>query len=110
MATCKQGFGVHAVGARVAREFGDGVTYHGTVTSFLKGKGEDPDLYHVEYDDGDAEDMGRDEYNYAYALELEEQGWVIEEGGSESEDSGSDREGNRESWKPSKVTRADTSF
>ena len=74
MTTLEQLFGVNAVGAMVAREFGDGIIYHGTITSL--GKDGEADLYRVEYDDGDAEDMDRDEYNFAYALELSDKdGW-----------------------------------
>ena len=103
MTTLEQQFGVNAVGAMVAREFGDGIIYHGAITSFTRGKDGGSDLYRVEYDDGDAEDMDRDEYNFAYALELSDQGWVVEEGVEASEESGSEREGHRDTWKPSKV-------
>ena len=103
MTTLEQQFGVNAVGALVAREFGDGIIYHGAITSFTRGKDGGSDLYRVEYDDGDAEDMDRDEYNFAYALELSDQGWVVEEGVEASEESGSEREGHRDTWKPSKV-------
>jgi len=103
MTTLEQQFGVNAVGAMVAREFGDGIIYHGAITSFKRGKDGEADLYRVEYDDGDAEDMDRDEYNFAYALELSNQGWVVEEGVEASEESGSEQEGNRDTWKPSKV-------
>ena len=68
-----------------------------------RGKDGESDLYRVEYDDGDAGDMDRDEYNFAYALELSDQGWVVEEGGGASEESVSEREGIRDTWKPSKV-------
>ena len=103
MTTLEQQFGVNAVGVMVAREFGDGIIYHGAITSFKRGKDGGSDLYRVEYDDGDAEDMDRDEYNFAYALELSDQGWVVEEGVKASEESVNDREGNRDTWKPSKV-------
>ena len=103
MTTLEQQFGVNAVGAMVAREFGDGIIYHGAITSFKRGKDGESDLYRVEYEDGDAEDMDCDEYNFAYALELTHQGWVVEEGGGASKESDNDREGNRDTWKPSKV-------
>ena len=103
MTTLEQQFGVNAVGAMVAREFGDGIIYHGAITSFKRGKDGESDLYRVEYEDGDAEDMDCDEYNFAYALELSDQGWVVEEGGGASKESDNDREGNRDTWKPSKV-------
>ncbi len=53
MTTLEQQFGVNAVGAMVAREFGDGIIYHGTIISFKRGKDGEGDLYRVEYDDGD---------------------------------------------------------
>ena len=103
MTTLEQQFGVNAVGAMVAREFGDGIIYHGTITSFKRGKDGEANLYRVKYDHGDAEDMDRDKNNLAYALELSDQGWVVEEGVEASEESGSEREGHRDTWKPSKV-------
>ena len=103
MATLEQHFGVNAVGEMVSREFGDGIIYHGAIISFKRGKDGESDLYRVEYDDGDAEDMDRGEYNFAYALELSDQGWVVEEGGEASQESVSEREGIRDTWKPSKV-------
>ena len=104
MTTLEQQFGVNAVGAMVTREFGGGIIYyHGTITSFKRGKDGESDLYRVEYDDGDAEDMDRDEYNFSYALELSDQGRVVEEGGEASEESVSEREGIRDTWKSSKV-------
>ena len=60
MTTLEQQFGVNAVGAMVAREFGGGIIYHGTITSFKRWKDGESDLCRVEYDDGDAKDMDRD--------------------------------------------------
>jgi hypothetical protein len=37
-------------------------------------------LYTIEYTEGDVEDMDLEEYNYAYALWLREEGWQVEEG------------------------------
>ena len=37
-------------------------------------------LYTVEYSDGDVEDMDLEEYNFAYALWLKEEGWDVEDG------------------------------
>ena len=37
-------------------------------------------LYTIQYTDGDLEDMDIEEYNFAYALWLKEEGWDIEEG------------------------------
>ncbi len=37
-------------------------------------------LYTIEYSDGDVEDMYLEEYNFAYALWLKEEGWDVEDG------------------------------
>ncbi len=37
-------------------------------------------LYSVEYTDGDVEEMDHEEYNFAHALWLREEGWEVEEG------------------------------
>jgi hypothetical protein len=39
-------------------------------------KEEKNDLYTVEYSDGDSEDLDTEEYNFAYALWLKEEGWT----------------------------------
>ena len=62
-------FGDGAVGARVAREFGNLGVFTGTVTSVKHGKSKRVGtLYHVTYDDGDAEDLDADEFQYAFEL------------------------------------------
>lgn len=43
------------VGQRVANKFSDGV-YYGTISSYNNGKSEVGALWHIDYDDGDAED------------------------------------------------------
>ena len=81
--------GVEAVGAMVARDFGEDGVFTGTVVAFSRG------LYRIRYSDGDEEDMDEEEFNYAYAFHLEREGWEVEEcdgggGGDASED---DRDG-----------------
>ncbi len=74
-----QQFGVNAVGTTVCREFGSDGVFYGVITAFRSGKSDGEDLYQVKYNDGDVEDMDAEEYNYAYALYLREEGWNVEE-------------------------------
>ncbi len=67
-----QKFGVLAVGETVCREFGSDGIFYGTINSFRRDG--DSDLYTVRYTDGDQEEMGLEEYNFAYALWLKEEG------------------------------------
>ena len=98
-----QSFGVAAVGALVKKEFADGRTYSGTITKFVKATKEEPELYHVLYEDGDEEDWDREEYNYGYALHLRDEGWNVEELGDGSATDGSDGGDPKDIWRPSKV-------
>ena len=93
-----QRFGVQAIGALVAREFGDGKIYVGTIKKYLKASGDDPELYHVSYEDGDCEDWDREEYNYGYSLHLSNEGWNVEEGSEGDSDGGEQMD----DWHPSK--------
>ena len=69
-----QKFGVLAIGETVCRLFDEHGIFYGVITAYRKeGKNE---LYTVEYSDGDAEDLDTEEYNYAYALWLKEEGWT----------------------------------
>jgi hypothetical protein len=43
-------------------------------------------LYSIEYTDGDVEEMDLEEYNFAYALWLREEGWDVEDGEVPAED------------------------
>ncbi len=73
-----QNFGLLAIGETVCREFGEDGIFYGLVTAYRKsGQG---GIYTVQYTDGDLEDMDLEEYNFAYALWLKEEGWDIEEG------------------------------
>ena len=82
--------GLEAIGAFVARDFGEDGVYVGTVVS-CSGIGRDR-LYRVKYSDGDQEDLDQEEYNYAYALKLQRDGWELEEadvgGGTENVNGG----------------------
>jgi hypothetical protein len=69
-----QKFGLEAIGTTVCREFGTDGVFYGVITAVHVQKGEEV-LYQVEYSDGDIEDMDLQEYNYAYALWLKEEGW-----------------------------------
>jgi hypothetical protein len=73
-----QPFGVNAIGTTVCREFGVDGVFYGVISAFHTGKGQD-DLYTVKYNDGDVEDLDLEEYNYAYALWLKEEGWQVDE-------------------------------
>ena len=62
----------------MCRQFGSDGIFHGVVTAYEKsGSG---GLYSVQYSDGDVEDMDLEEYNFAYALWLKEEGWDVEDG------------------------------
>ena len=76
--------GLEAVGAFVARDFGEDGVFIGTVISFEE-LSDGVKLYRVKYSDGDIEDLDQEEYNYAYALKLQRDGWVVEEAQSGGE-------------------------
>jgi hypothetical protein len=61
----------------VCRTFGDDGIFYGYVTGYRKDSG--TGLYSIQYTDGDEEDMDLEEYNYAYALFLREEGWHAED-------------------------------
>ncbi len=67
-----QKFGVLAIGETVCRVFDEHGTFYGVITAYRK-EGEN-ELYTVEYSDGDSEDLDKEEYNFAYALWLKEEG------------------------------------
>ncbi len=69
---------MEAIETTVCREFGTDGVFYGVITAVHGPKGEEV-LYQVEYSDGDVEDMDLQEYNYAYALWLKEEGWNGEE-------------------------------
>jgi hypothetical protein len=69
-----QKFGVLAIGESVCRVFDEHGIFYGVITAYRKeGKNES---YTVEYSDGDSEDLDTEEYNFAYALWLKEEGWT----------------------------------
>ena len=70
--------GVEAIGALVARDFGEDGVFVGTVISVGQDK-KGGNLYKVKYSDGDKEDMDEEEYNYAFAFNLQREGWDLEE-------------------------------
>jgi hypothetical protein len=72
-----QKFGVLAIGEAVCRDFGPDGIFYGTVNAYRR-EGTD-DLYTVRYTDGDQEDLDLQEYNFAYALWLTEEGWNAED-------------------------------
>ena len=73
-----QKFGVNAIGESVCRDFGPDGIFHGTITAYHMDS-EKKGLYTVQYTDNDIEDLDDEEYNYAYSLWLEEEGWEVEE-------------------------------
>ena len=74
----RQKFGVNAIGEHVARDFGEDDIFTGTITRFTRGKNGVKDLYQVTYTDGDVEDMDVPEYNFGYALHLQNKGREVE--------------------------------
>ena len=104
MSNFEQLFGLEAIGAVVARDFGELGTYTGRVIKFVRGKGKGKDLYTVEYEDGDVEDMDTEEYNFAYAHHLRREGWDLEEDLEVNSEASGDSEGQSKNWRPSKVT------
>ena len=69
-----QTFGVLAIGETVCCVFDEHGIFYGVIAAYRK-EGEN-ELYTVEYSDGDAEDLDMEEYNFAYALWLKEEGWT----------------------------------
>ncbi len=69
-----QKFGVLAIGETVCRVFDEHCIFYGVITAYRK-EGEN-ELYTVENSDGDSEDLDTEEYNFAYALWLNEEGWT----------------------------------
>ncbi len=66
-----------AVGETVCREFGNDGIFYGTINLF-RHEG-DTELYTVRYTDGNQEDLDLEEYNFAYALWLQQEGWNVDE-------------------------------
>jgi hypothetical protein len=79
-----QKFGVLAIGEAVCRDFGSDGIFYGTINTFRREGSED--LYTVRYTDGDQEDLDLEEYNFAYALWLTEEGWQAEEEDRQAEE------------------------
>ena len=104
MSNFEQLFGLEAIGAVVARDFGELGTFTGRVIKFVRGKGKGKDLYTVEYEDGDVEDMDTEEYNFAYAHHLRREEWDLEEDLEVNSEAPGDSEGQSKNWRPSKVT------
>ena len=98
----EQQFGAAAIGTFVARDFGEAGIFNGQITAFNAGECVEEELYSVEYEDGDKEDLDREEYNYAYALYLQEEGWTLEDAEIDTEDGG-DFGRDDANWYPSKV-------
>ncbi len=67
---------MNAIGSTVCRELETDGVFYGVISAFHTVKGQE-DLYTVEYKD--IEDMDLEEYNYAYALWLKEEGWQVNE-------------------------------
>ncbi len=72
-----QKFGVLAIGETICREFGFDGVFYGTINAFRR-EGE-TELYTVRYTDGDQEDLDLEEYNFAYALWLQQEVWDVDE-------------------------------
>ena len=74
-----QRFGVSAIGESVCRDFGRHGIFHGKITAYHFNKAQNQGLYTITYTDNDREDLDTEEYNYAYSLWLQEEGWEAEE-------------------------------
>ncbi len=68
-----QKFGLNAIGEFVCRDFGPDGIFHGKITACHLDD-EKKGLYSVTYSDN-VEDLDEEEYNYAYSLWLQEEGW-----------------------------------
>jgi len=95
--------GLEAIGAVVCREFGADGFFDGTIIglSFTNDGGS---LYRVKYADGDTEDLDQEDYNYAYSLHLQREGWTpmeVEDFGSDSNHS--DDSQSTHAYKPAEV-------
>ena len=99
----RQKFGVNAIGKHVARDFGEDGIFTGTITRFTRGKNGVEDLYQVTYTDGDVEDMDVPEYNFGYALHLQNEGWEVESARSVSSDDSTNDADKTQTYRPSKV-------
>jgi hypothetical protein len=72
-----QKFGVLAIGDTICREFGFDGIFYGIINAFRRE--DEIELYTVRYTDGDQEDLDLEEYNFAYALWLQKEGWDVNE-------------------------------
>jgi hypothetical protein len=73
-----QKFGVNAIGEFVCRDFGPDGIFQGRITACHL-DAQKHGLYTVQYTDNDVEDLDDEEYNYAYSLWLQEEGWEAED-------------------------------
>ncbi len=73
-----QKFGVNAIGEFVCRYFGPDGIFQGKITAYHLDEAKHG-WYTVQYTDDDVEDLDDEEYNYAYSLWLEEEGWEAED-------------------------------
>jgi hypothetical protein len=73
-----QKFGVNAIGDFVCRDFGPDGIFQGMITAYHL-DAQKHGLYTVQYTDNDVEDLDEEEYNYAYSLWLQEEGWEAED-------------------------------
>jgi hypothetical protein len=73
-----QKFGVNAIGEFVCRDFGPDGIFQGRITAYHL-DAQKHGLYTVQYTDNDVEDLDDEEYNYAYPLWLQEEGWEAED-------------------------------
>ena len=95
--------GLEAIGAVVCREFGADGFFDGTIIG-LSFTNDGDSLYRVKYSDGDTEDLDQEEYNYAYSLHLQREGWTPMEVGDFGSDSNhSDDSQSTHAYKPVEV-------
>jgi len=95
--------GLEAIGAVVCREFGADGFFDGTIIG-LSFTNDGDSLYRVKYSDGDTGDLDQEEYNYAYSLHLQREGWTpmeVEDFGSDSNHS--DDSQSTHAYKPAEV-------
>ena len=71
----------HLIGSRIAKDFGDSTFFFGYVTCYYPPQLDDrtgdmdPELFHIEFDDGDEMDMNSTELHHAIQL-AQEQGYA----------------------------------
>ena len=94
----RQRAGLEVIGDFVARDFGEDGVFVGEVISCYRDDSGGT-LYKVKCIDGDMEDLDQEEYNFAYAFKLQEDGWEPKDAETECPDA---VEAQEKAWEPKK--------